>query len=243
MHATLITNDEEIEVNNYKQNFHIKLLQAKKKPTTSFIYEIETDSVHLKLCNRLKSSQDFSRRLFYRYDWIQPVLNENGEIISVDNTEELNTTWPRLRERILKDYKGVIVNHHLDRISKEFETGKAPNSSLRDYLHFGLLIPEIPAMHNNNWTRTRTIQFSEFDGLHFDEEVVFTGMENDLRCYDINWNLTDDRLIIEEQKGKIKIANGEFFPSSSELYISIKNKNLDKVYLEYKFKLTKINKK
>ncbi|WP_155812959.1 hypothetical protein [Segatella oulorum] len=52
----------------------------------------------------MKKASDFFRRTVYRYDWLIPIIDEKGEIMGIDNPEEMQEQWKELRSVILGDY-------------------------------------------------------------------------------------------------------------------------------------------
>ena len=191
------------------------------------IYEIETVDFFVNASRRLDKAAEFIRRINYKYDWIQIKVNEEGEIKSIVNKEELKERWPRLRASILKDYKGDVIEHALSKIDKQFGTEDQINSALSQYMYFGLIFPRIPEKHTDNWENNRFVEFSEYEGETFEEKVLFLKEDGERRIYEITGKaLPESKTKINEYKGHLIIMKNDIFPEEIELNIEFVRDNI-----------------
>ena len=89
--------------------FEIEELYKEERNNTSFpiptvAYRIDLRDVSLSLEKEMKKASDFFRRTVYRYDWLIPIIDEKGEIMGIDNPEEMQEQWKELCSVILGDY-------------------------------------------------------------------------------------------------------------------------------------------
>ncbi len=212
-----------LKVNDKQAVFYDKELKMhfEKPSAITYLYEVETEVLELSMARPVEKSEDFNRRLFYRYDWIQPHLNTIGEIIGIENQDELRQSWPELKKAILKDYMGYEVINYLKHIDKEFAPGKIPAAlSFRQYLHFGLLFPKIPLNHGRDWNNKRTVELSEYEQEKFEELIIFQKTNDGLRTYSISGSkLEEGKSRLIEYEGKVIVPENEFFPLSTVIKI------------------------
>jgi len=191
------------------------------------IYEVELKEVFLKLSSSLQPATDFTRRLMYRYDWIQPKVNLNGEVISVENKEELKTTWQELKSYIRSDYAGETVENYLEELDLEFETEDTVYPVLSQYYLFGLLFPVVPEKHGETWERKRIVELSPYDEEQFEEQAVYVETSEGKRMYNIKGTLLhDEETELEKFEGYAIIPVNQIFPTKVEVSTSIKNQSI-----------------
>lgn len=242
---------DETEVNIYEWVFAVKEIGNTEKssiiydrelkmyfenPTgATYIYEVEFRNVNLNLCQRLSKSENFNRKLFYRYDFIQPRINYNGQVISILNKTELKQTWLKLRSRIITDHKGDIVERYLDKTDMEFTTDNTLYPAINQYLYFGLLFPNLPKSHNNSWVGKRLIEFSPYEREQFEEITTIESMNDKEVSYCIKGNiLSNSKAIIKNFSGYAIKSVNENFAKNIELSASFTKDNYQNTW-EFKF--------
>lgn len=184
------------------------------------IYEIETVDVSVKCSRRLQKAEDFIRRINHKYDWIQVRVNAKGKILSIENKDELKKRWVRLKESILKDYKGATVERALNKIDNRFGTEDQIVSAVSQYFYFGLLFPGIPQKHGDTWNNKRFIEFSEYEEEKFEEQISYDHSENDLRTYNISGQIfPESNTIIDKYEGNLSLIKGDIFPDNAKINI------------------------
>lgn len=235
----LLTSEENgiIETNRFQKTYRINLLREDKKLTTIydselkvylekkteplFFYEVEAEWVVLSLCDQLEKAEDFIRRLNYRYDWAEPEVNALGCVIAIQNKEELCATWEELKQNIKDDYIGEAVDKAITEIDQEFETEESIRKTICQYLHLGLLFPEIPLKHSNVWSRRRMAQFSEYEDETFEEEITYERMDNANRIYSVSGrSLPESRVHITRFEGEIVVPENQILPYTAKLYVT-----------------------
>jgi len=190
---------------------------------SSSVYEVETDNFYVTASGRLSKAADFIRRLNYRYDWIQIRVNNSGRITAVENIPELKMRWERLKKRVQKDYYGNVVTGHLRKLDKEFVTDNNILKSVCQYLFFGLLFPEIPLTHSDNWKNERKVEFSEYEGEDFIEQMHYAGKDKGMNHYRITGQtLESSRLELIKYDGYLWRKDEHI--SSWQVYMKIQYK-------------------
>ena len=193
----------------------------------AFIYEIETVDFFANTSQHLHKATEFIRRVNYKYDWIQIKVNDKRKVISIENKEELKERWSRLKAAILKDYKGDVVEYALSKIDNQFETDNQINLALFEYMYFGLIFPQIPKWHKNEWENNRFIKFSEYENEKFEENIKYLKNDGDKRIYEITGKtLQESKTSINEYKGHISVINDNIFPEDLELNIEFVRDNV-----------------
>jgi len=227
---------EDSEKNIYNIEYGVKLLKSNNEKAViydkelrmyfentsgiRYIYEVETKEVKLSLARRIKKSGDFMRRLFYRYDWIQFCVNRRGQIYDIDNRKELGGTWSRLKKRIFKDYKGVMAERYIKRLDDDYAAGYEPERSINQYLHFGLLFPNIPFEHHNEWSNKRSIRCSEYETERFEENIIYQKTEDNMRYYSISGKIQPESNVnLIRYEGTVCVPEEDIFPVKTELKI------------------------
>lgn len=212
-------------------------IYIENKNLATYLFEIEISEARLDLCKRLKKSQNFNRKLFYRYDFMQLKVNSQGRFVSILNKPELKSTWARLKERMLIDHKGNYVEKYLDRIDLEFVETDKFYSSFRQYLYFGLLFPYIPKTHSPNWEGKRVVLFSPYEKEKFEEYTTVSSFEDTDIIYDITGStLPDSNTQILKYEGYITKGINEIFPTRVQLQTAIIK---DNITIEWEFDLYK----
>ncbi|MDR3339968.1 MAG: hypothetical protein LBT25_07770 [Candidatus Symbiothrix sp.] len=154
-----------LEVNDRDAAFYNKELKMyfEKPSAVKYFYEVKIKDIVLSFTGRLKKSEEFIRRLFFRYDWIQIGVEASGKIISVGKALDMKQSWMGLKDNMLGDYTGSSVENYMEEINNEFMQNSALIPVLNRYLHFGLLFSRIPKTHNKEWNHTRQVEISEYE--------------------------------------------------------------------------------
>jgi len=233
---TVDNGNESIEENTYRLVYAVNLLETdnrnavfydkelkmhfERESAVRYIYETETKEVEVFLSRPLAKSEDFTRRLFYRYDWLKLGVEASGKISDVENREELRQNWTELKDRISKDYRGGSVDNWLKYIGEVFNKKEGLYSALFQYLHFGLLFPGIPLQHGNEWQVTRPSGFSEYEREMFDSTLIYTGKEGDLRTYRISGTTREgSRTRLTVYEGKIRVPEDDLLPQTADVEV------------------------
>jgi hypothetical protein len=249
-----VDSEDGIEENRYEITYSVNLVEIdenaaimhdkdlniyfQEESRIRYLYEVETNDVKITLAEPVKKSEDFNRRLFYRLDWIQVCMEASGKGVSVGKISEMREAWKELKESILEDYRGKVVMNKLEAIDKDFEDGKAIAIPITQYLHFGLLFPNIPKKHRNEWNRTRKVSFSEYENEQFEEYTVYAGTNSDTRNYSVTGKtLPDSKTELLEFTGEIKMPVNDLFPVSTVISFAC---NRGKTGLKWHIKFDKI---
>jgi len=209
-----------LEVNDKNAAFYSKEFKMyfEKPSAVKYIYEVETKDIVLSFVEPLKKSEEFIRRLFFRYDWIQIGVEASGKIISVGKAVEMEESRKGLKAALLEDYKGSRVENYLEAVDNEFMQNSALIPVLNQYLHFGLLFPCIPKTHNREWNHTRHVEISEYEKEIFEEKLVYTSLVDGLRNYTITGEkLPDSKANLLEFAGEIKVPANDLLPAEAGL--------------------------
>lgn len=254
--ANLITtNKGEIEENTYELIFEINKLRDNEKNAVIYdkelkmyfenpsgiitTYEIEIKKVRADLCKRLKKSEEFNRRLFLRYDWIRIQVNTKGEIISIDNKEEIKATWKKLKAKIQTNTKGDYVDKYLSRIDDEINSTQAIYPIFNQYFMFGLLFPRIPRQHSASLQRERIVEFSPYERESFKELLSCVSFNNDKPIYTLKGStLNESRTNLIEYSGHITRNINSVNPEQVNLSIEYEK---DRIHNIWNFDLYEIN--
>ena len=184
------------------------------------IYEVELHKIQLTLSDRLEKAEDLTRRLMYRYDWIQPKINSKNKVTGIENTEELRSTWKEIRKTVLEDYKGEVLLNYLDEIEHKMNNQDFKICPIAQYFFFGLIFLEIPRKYESNWTKSRIIELSEYEDEQFEEHISFEREVDDLRLYKIAGNtIGESKTTIHEYEGLVRIKDGDDFPSQVDVTV------------------------
>ena len=252
LQSELTTNNSGfIEKNRYEILFSVELFRENKEDSIFYdkeqkiyyesssaltnTYEVELKKIILKLSNRLEKAEDFTRRLLYRYDWIQPKVNTKGQVVSIENKKELKETWQELKSRVQNDYTGEIVEYHLEKLGLELETDQSVYPAISQYYLFGLLFPAIPQTHERIWERKRLIELSPYEEEQFEEQSVYVKTTEDERMYQIKGSLLPgSQTELETFEGYMIVPVNQTFPVKTEINTSIKK---DGIISQWHFKL------
>lgn len=206
----------------------------------TYQYEIDITKVRLDLCRRLRKSANFTRKLFYRYDFIQLKVDAQGRFVAILNKSELKDTWSRLKKRMLIDHKGDYVEKYLDRIDFEFADDKKSYPALKQYLFFGLLFPYIPKSHLPNWERKRIIELSPYENEKFEETIRIASIGEKEIVYNISGTtLPDSNTKVVRYEGTITKEKDQIFAKKILINTSIAKNNITS---EWEFELYKYKK-
>ncbi|MDR0511255.1 MAG: hypothetical protein LBH06_09215, partial [Rikenellaceae bacterium] len=107
------------------------------------VYQIEIDKCAFELSSSLQKAYDLIRRAQYVNDWIELRVNRHGMIKSVENLDELRSTWLRLRKRIEADYEGKVVEQYLNEVGDRLNSDNKILPCVYTYLNFGMIFPLI----------------------------------------------------------------------------------------------------
>lgn len=205
----------------------------------TYQYEVEFLKNRLLTSSRLEKSEDFIRKCSYRHDWSRLSINSKGQIVTIDNKEEMVERWKKLKSLLLNDYKGQAVNDYLTEIDSEFEnTNKEWNVGSR-YMGFGILFPQIPANHYEAWSNKRLVEVSEYEGEKFEEYISYEKTENDIRHYNVKGNhLANSSFIVSQFEGNISMSVNSFLPLTANIHVKYCN---DDIQCDWSFELNKID--
>ena len=228
-----------IEKNRYEFLFYVELLTVNEKDACFYdrdlkmhflepnmvakTYEVETNKIILKLSSNMEKAEDFTRRLMYRYDRIQPTVRANGKIIGIENKKELKETWQEIKRSVQNEYVGETVTNYLKKLDLEFETDKTVYPALSQYLFFGLLFPAIPETHGTIRERKRTVELSPYEEEQFEEQAVYAETHGNERMYNITGSLLPgSEAELERFEGYAVIPVKELLPAKTVINTSIK---------------------
>lgn len=196
-----------LEAESYKKLYHDEELGiCFESPESYHSYEIEVEDVHVEIAKEFRKAHDFLRRLNYKYDWIHFEKSDMGKITGVSNLDELRRNWTKLKERVIKDYKGEPAVFYLEKISVDFEDDKHFEDIFRQYHEYGLLFSPIPKSHGETWSTVRFIKLDNTPRTELKETITYTGMEGDTRSYVMGWEKQDpdSPIEIKEAEGNLE---------------------------------------
>lgn len=197
------------------------------KDDSSSVYELEIGDIYLNLDKSLVKSQDFFRRTLYRYDWMQVQIDKRGHVLSVNNLQYMKEQWQEIRMLLLNDYKGNCVEEYIATIDTQFMCQDMKTSMSR-YFNFGLLFPLIPTDHKLNWQNNRKIELSEFDGICFNECIMYESVESINRKYSIvGKSLSKDECVLNNYGGYIIVPHGDIHPVEAQVEIDYIKKGIN----------------
>lgn len=226
--------DDEHEINTYERVLHVEVLKTfeatfydpnlkmhfEDKKNSWTIYEVETDNVQVSLCSRMKKAEDLIRRVNYLYDWIQIKVNNKGRALSVENKDELRSTWKELKETIEGDYEGGEVEKYLSEIDLRFKLEEAIAEPLIQYYYFGLLFPGILVDHGNKWKTKRLVEFSEYEKEKFEECIEYLDTTDGINHFQLTGNcLPESELTISKYTGLLSCPADQLLPEKATLEI------------------------
>ena len=247
------TNGEWTEVNRFEYDYNLRLLTKKKRREIIYdkelkmhfehnrgfdlSYQIDIKNINLYLSKRLQKASDFIRRLNYIYDWIILTLNtERGRVISIENKNELNSNWQKIRSLLKKDYEGKEVEEHLEEIDSRLKLANQEKIVSHCYHHFGLLFPHI-RLQSNNQENKRLIELSPYENEKFEEHIVYSETIDKVRNYNVKgYVLPNSKLKLKKYEGIISIDENKFMPSHAEIEVVYNN---DGICNSWRFKLDK----
>lgn len=205
----------------YEPNLKINI---EDKSKLAYVFQIDIEHICLKLSPALRKAADFIRRANYIYDWIEVSVNKKGVVKSVENLQELRTTWPDLRKKIEADYKGGAVVPYLDEKETVLSSDEAILPCLYTYLNFGMIFPRIPAKHGDDWANSRQVFFSEYETETVEEKITYAGLNDDKRRYNVWWcNSDESAMKMVDGKGYYIMNRDSIFPESAKFQMEYRN--------------------
>lgn len=201
-------------------------------------FEVETKYITLHLEPSLKKSENFNRKLFYRYDFMKLKVKGNGQVVNVMNADELKRTWIKLRAKIQEDHKGNLIDNYLLKVDQEMNICDKYLPPISQYYHMGLLFPRIPLQHNSKWMGERIIEFSPYEKEKFKEYTAVSHTENDIVYYGINGEkMSESNTILTKYEGTVTKKENQFLPIKA-LVNTVTERN--GLITEWNFKLDKL---
>lgn len=219
---------------NKELNMHFE------SPESFYSYEIEVEDVHVNMAKEFRKSQDFLRRLNYKYDWIHLEKNDNGKITGVSNLDELRKNWIKLKERILQHYKGEAAESYLEKVSVDFEYDNHFKDIFSQYYEYGLLYPPIPESHGEEWKIQRLIKLDNTPETKLMETLSFKDKQENTRRYILDWKKhdSDSPIELKETEGSLEYCTLSNTLKKAEARIRFAYD--DSIINEWKFRLDKI---
>lgn len=222
-------------VYNKKMNAYLEI------PVSFFSYEIEVKNVEVKLAREFRKSADLYRRLLYKYDWICVEKSSNGQFLSVTNSDEIRANWDKLRERILVDYHGDLVESYLEKISTDMADAGHFDMILNQYDEFGLLFPLVPQYAEEGSCRERHVRLDHRPDTDLLETTILMETVGNVNRYNLTWGprneKTDIRLGITS--GSLEQNIQENMPERVEACIEFMYD--DSIVNEWRFSLERVD--
>lgn len=220
--------------------FELEELYKEERNNTSFpiptvAYRIDLRDVSLSLEKEMKKASDFFRRTVYRYDWLIPVVDEKGEIMGIDNPEEMQEQWKELRSVILGDYEGTLVDEKISQIDHAMREKDFYIEPLSNYSYFGLAFPRVPIDAGAQWHKEREITLSDFDDIKFIEHLVCENTDKNNRFLSFTGKvINSDKCILNKFYGRMLMPCNDIFPTQA--WVEINYTQEDKA-TEWRFEL------
>lgn len=214
-------------------------MHFENKSAIAYLYEIETRNVRIQLSKKLQKSNDFNKKINYRYNWIHAYVNLSGRPTQIGNTGYLRDSWQKMKISIQKEYEGKTMEKYIKEINESFESKENISKVMSQYFYFGLLFPNIPASHQSIWENKRMIEISEYEKETFEETLVYKHTRDDgLRYYEIELsNSSENNFVIEKNEGRILLPTNALLPESAEIDLTYRAEN---IISEWNFTLNKI---
>jgi len=202
------------------------------------IYQFEIIDVSLCLSKKLAKATELIRRANYVNDWMEIRVNTMGVVKSVENREELKENWQALRQILSHDYTGKVPAKYLAEIDERVNLPDKILPAVYTYLNFGLIFPHIPPKHPNEWSKKRTILFSEYDEA-VEETITYTGLQEERRRYDVQWaTAPQQKMQLLSGKGYYFLTPDEIFPMEAEMEVTYRYH--DAITCQWLFKLEEV---
>lgn len=202
-------------------------MHFENKSALSFVYEIEVNNNNFLLSGKTEKAADFVRQVNYMFDWIQLQVSLQGKMRLIENKDELKARWNRIKNALLLNYEGKEVNKYLTEIDSRFENEEVLHNCLKQHFNFGLLFPSIPVHHHANWQHKGQIEFSEYEGEIFKEEIFLLKETDNLREYTVNiYSQEDSNVEFQQHKGQIIMCKNEHLPLSAEIEVVFKKEDI-----------------
>lgn len=189
-----------------KKIFYDKKLKMHFESVQSYrTFILEIVDVFVDFDKEFKKSEDFLRRLSYRYDWLQLERCSDGKITNIGNLEELRSNWLLLEQRTRKDYTGEFVDEYLVNISNQFTDNGHFKSIFNQYKEYGLLFMKIPDRPGSSWPGKRIINIDNHPDSSLLETVTLAGENEKYKTYAIKLEQNPDSLMtLIEAAGELK---------------------------------------
>lgn len=225
---------------NKKVFYNKELNMYFESPESFYSYEIEVEDVLVNIAKEFRKSQDFLRRLNYKYDWIHLEQSDNGKITGVSNLDELRKNWTNLKQRILQSYKGEAAESYLERISMDFEHDSHFKDIFSQYYEYGLLFSPIPESHGEEWKIQRLIKLDNTPETELLETLSFKDKHENTRRYILDWKKRDldSPIALKAAKGNIEYCTLSKTIKKAEANIIFAYD--DSIINEWNFRLDKI---
>jgi len=205
------------EATFYDPNLKVHFFDENK---SGYLVEIVLNNFQLHVCRRMKQAEDFLRRINYLFDFVHLKINKNGKILSIENIEELQQEWNKLKSFLLSDYSGIEVDDYLKEIDTWFETGKEMENQMFSLFHYGMAFPSIPMKHTDNWESHCPIRLSEYEPEGFEQQISYIKKEGNSRFYSISGKSRQESNIeIVKYEGKIIANTDTLFPEHAKIEV------------------------
>lgn len=202
-------------------------IHFENKSALSFVYEIEINNNNFLFSGKTEKAADFVRQVNYMFDWIQLRVSLQGKIRLIENEDEQKTRWNGIKNALLLNYEGKEINTYLTEIDSRFENEEVLHSCLKQYFNFGLLFPPIPVHHHANWQHKSLIEFSEYEGERFEEEISLLKETDNLREYKVNIHSQEGSNVeFQQYNGQIIMCKNEHLPLSAEIEVVFKKEDI-----------------
>lgn len=248
-----IDKNGKIEKIRYEKTIHVRFLKRLKAQSfydkesgrnyvdpsnVHYLYELETTKVKLFPSPRLAQISELLRATHYRYDWAQVAINKRGIPTQVQNMEEIQNRWEKMKAKLSEAEIGTVVEIYLKKLDKLIYTEKPMLPAISQYLYFGLVFPNIPIKHTKEWQNTRNVGFSEIEDELFEETMTYTGIENEIQNYRISGITKDDsKTNLIKFDGWLKRKDMQSLPESAKVEIEFSR---DSITSKWSFELYKV---
>jgi len=195
-----------------------------QSPYTYIDYEVEIEKARCYFDQKYYKSQDFHRRITYRYDWMKLRIDTSGRHQVLDNFEYLRKNWTELESFLRNDYIGVEVDLYLKQVTDDFGRKQTFESMLHSYFYYGILFPPIPKNHGAKWKKLRKVLISDSSNIVLNETIRFESEDEKIKTYRIEAECINPGIKLLTFSGTIVLSKETGFVEKAFLDLQYDNR-------------------
>ncbi|MGB1283812.1 MAG: hypothetical protein ACPG44_05035 [Polaribacter sp.] len=158
----------------------IQIKQLKPKKEDHYRFKINTE-INVFLLDLLKiKQQSFYERLHNLTEELDITITKKGIILFINNKDKIIEKWEILRHRLLKKFKGSIVENYLNKLDEKLNNEEELLNDIKQNRLLGFLFNNQYSMYGNSNKNTITktkkhIQTIEYFPVIIDESLSWVG--------------------------------------------------------------------